>query len=962
MRASAEPSPMTASTRVGQLIRAQAQRAPRALALLEPGHEPIRYGELQTSIDDLVRQLRDFGILPGHRIGLILPNASATAAIILGLLDCCTLAPFNPGYQRREYEALFRRIGVDAIVTVGGEDHPGRDCARARAIPAIEISASEQRSEQFSVELPAGPAPGKPAADDTGAAPALVLHTSGSTAEAKIVPLSQRNLLASITALIDSLQLSAADRCLNMMPMFHIGGLLDMLLAPLAVGASVVTPRANNGATFFRCLHEFSPSCYQGVPTMLRDIVNTLKSDPALIRDTQPLRLIRSVSSALPNRLLHEVETLLSTSVIEIYGMTESAGVICSNPLAADAQRQGSVGLPQRCEVRILGADGKSLETGARGEVAVRGESIMRGYEGDGAVSEFSDGFLRTGDEGYLDADGYLYLCGRIKDIINRGGEKISPLEIDRVAEAHPAVKAAAAFALPHSTLGEEVGLAIIPDPGARYDESDLNAHLEANLSAHKLPRRIFYPKKLPRAAGGKLQRFRLARLSLEQIEQAPAGRAMPESALAHQLAGLWQAVLDVEKIGMDDNFFDLGGDSLSAAAISGELQRLYPLIELSGIYEYPTLRQLEQYLRERMDGTAVTGEPALGEFEISASVLPFMGAWQGSRLDRDSLIVGRNTDGNRTPLFWCVNGFSEFDALARQLHVDQPVYGMRSLYETGYKSDAATLRLARLYHDELLQIQPRGPYLVGGFCEGGKIAFLLAQLLRERGDTVATLMLQEQFVASPYGGRVAIFVCKPGRNNPYFNFTDAARGWRKYYSGDLQLYKINGRHKDCYLRPDIEFVARQIEREIQRALSYRHDDTIDRRNRLQRLPLDAYRASLRASPPTRVRPGASFDVDVEVTNDSSFDWMPTPASGLVLGARWLRPDGRIRTWMAGVSDIPRLLHPGESVNLPIRVRAPLRLQPFCLELDMVDDGVSWFNDMGSEPSRHLVDISIFGT
>lgn len=941
--------------RAAQWLDLQAQRDPDAIALIEPGRAPLTYAELQRQLDAFAAQLRDLGVTSAHRIALVMPNSSVTAALILGLMRHCTLVPLNPDYRAREFEYFYAQAAVDAVITDGGAAHAASRVARVRGIPVLEVTAADTQAGIFELSLPEDGL-GPPRQQDS--APELLMHTSGSTAEPKMVPLQSHNLLASIDNLVASLELHAGDRGLAMMPMFHIGAIVDLLLAPISVGASLVIPRENSATSFFSCLREFEPSWYQGVPTMLREIVAALKADPERLQQSRPLRLVRSVSSALPNRLLHEVESLLDTTVIEIYGMTETAGLICSNPLAQGAQKQGSVGLPCGCELRIVDAAGKPVATGDQGEILVRGDSLMAGYAGREAQArqDFSDGFLRTGDEGFRDADGYVFLCGRSKEIINRGGEKISPLEIDRVAETHPGVRAAAAFALAHASLGEEVALAVIPQSAQAFDEADLRAFLEARLSPHKLPRRIFYPPRLPRAAGGKLRRRALAEMLQHQDAQQPrpAWQA-PQSPLALELAALWERALAIQGVGLEDNFFDLGGDSLSAAAVVGELQLRFPSLHAAALYEHPTLAALTRHLEQLPSG----GDENVAAADIVGVLQPFLGAWKGERLDRDCLIIGRHTTGQRTPLFWCVNGFSEYDALAGLMDAQQPIYGMRSLYDTGYKSDSATLQLARLYVDEVLRIQPRGPYLVGGFCEGGKVAFLIAQMLRARGETVASLLLQEQFVASPYSGRVAMFVCKPGRNNPYYNFLDAPRGWRKYYSGDLQLYRMNGRHKDCYLQPDIEIVARQLRREMQRALAYRHDDALDRRNRLQRLPLDAYQAQLQTRAPSSVLPGSSFQIDVEITNTSAFDWQPTATSGILLGAKWIKSSGETRTWMAGASELSRELHPGESLRLPIRIRAPLRFKPHYLELDLVDDGVSWFGDMGSNPSRHLVNLSL---
>ena len=947
---------------LGRIVNAQATLNPDNEALISPGLEPLTFGQLQQLIDSTGNQLREFGVKPWHRVGVVLPNSSAMAALSLCLMNCCSLVPLNPGYSQREFEYFYSQIGVDILISRADDQLACVVTAAKQQILVIDFRPSERESGQFLLKFPATkPSPGSHSGENEASYP-LILHTSGSTANPKIVPLSHANILASVDNLVASLQLSDKDRCLNMMPLFHVGALVDLLLSPLSAGGSVVVTEKISGADFLDCLQSYQPSWYQAVPTMLKDVVTTIKSRPDLLPEKMPLRLVRSVSSALPNRLLHEVESLLDSVVIEIYGMTETSGLICSNPLESGRQKQGSVGTPQGCLVKIVTSSGKPVKTGQRGEIIIKGDGVMLAYENktDNRHNDFIDGYFRSGDEGYFDDEGYLYLTGRIKEIINRGGEKISPLEIDRVAESYPGVQAAAAFAIAHPTLGEEIGLAIVKDSHAGFNESEFFNFLESSLSAHKLPRRIYYPDMLPRAAGGKLKRYEIGKRLIEQENENPRQTWIkPETPVAIYLAKLWSHILEVENIGVQDNFFDLGGDSLSAAAFIGELKQQYPDLDASALYENKTIQDLENYLL----GLSAVGGPDLDsapqEYEFTETLKSFLSAWKGVRLSPDSLLVGTNTEGSRRPLFWCVNAFDHFEQLAKRMDSDQPVYGMRSLHRTDLKSDSTNLSLAHRYLQEIIQIQSKGPYLVGGFCEGGKIAFEIARLLKMRGESIASLILHDQFIASPYSGRVAMFVSKIGRTNPYHNFVDAPRGWRKYYAGDLQLYKINGRHKDCFREPNIDIFANQIKREMQRALSYPQDEGLDGRNQLQRLPLDAYQAQLEASPPSCILPGSSFKIDVRITNISNYTWLPTMSSGLVIGANWVNSEGATKYWMVGSSDIPETIHPGESLTLPMKIRAPFRLNRFYLELDLVDDGVSWFREMGSTSYRHLVKVSM---
>jgi acyl-CoA synthetase (AMP-forming)/AMP-acid ligase II len=327
-----------------------------------------------------------------------------------------------------------------------------------------------------------------------------------------MVPLSHRNLCASARNVRDSLALTAADRGLCIMPLFHIHGLVAALLAPLSAGGEVCCTPGFNALRFFAWLREVRPTWYTGVPTMHQAILARAARNVEAIRDSQ-LRFLRSSSSPLPPNVLRELEEVFQAPVIEAYGMTEAAHQMASNPLPPGRRKPGTVGLAAGPEIRVIDDQGEPAPAGTSGEIVIRGENVMTGYDAnpDANAAAFVGGWFRTGDQGAIDADGYLAITGRLKEIINRGGEKISPREVDEVIMAHPAVHQCVTFSVPHDLLGEDVAAAVVLREGASASDGELRRFAAERLADFKVPRKILILPAIPMGATGKLQRIGLA-------------------------------------------------------------------------------------------------------------------------------------------------------------------------------------------------------------------------------------------------------------------------------------------------------------------------------------------------------------------------------------------------------------------------------------------------------------------
>jgi acyl-CoA synthetase (AMP-forming)/AMP-acid ligase II/aryl carrier-like protein len=362
------------------------------------------------------------------------------------------------------------------------------------------------------------------------------------------------------------------------MPLFHIHGLVGALLSSLCAGASVFCT-SGFSTDFLTCLRESSATWYTAVPTMHQAILAQAVANPHLIAGHR-LRFIRSSSAALPPKVMAQLEATFNVPVVEAYGMTEAAHQMACNPLPPRRRKPGSVGIAAGPRIAVLDEAGASVPAMTVGEIAIRGENVTPGYDANplaNAHAFTADGWFRTGDQGYLDADGYLFISGRLKEIINRGGEKISPREIDEALLEHPQVALALAFSVPHLALGEEVAAVVVLHPDASVKEGDLRHFLSARLSYFKIPRRIVIASEIPKGPTGKPQRIGMAqRMGLvadapAQIVSAPYMPARND--FEQQMLMLIGQLLGVERVGVDDNFFLMGGDSLTAMQLLARIR-----------------------------------------------------------------------------------------------------------------------------------------------------------------------------------------------------------------------------------------------------------------------------------------------------------------------------------------------------------------------------------------------------
>jgi oxalate---CoA ligase len=495
---------------------------PSATALAAPGRSPLTYSALHDTIDATLAWLNAHGIGRNDRVAIVLDNGPEMAACFVACACGVASAPLNPAYRADEFEFYLGDLRAKALIVAEGSTSPAVEVAHKLGVRIVElVPLPDQGAGAFRLQTREDIL-FQPSAHGGLAEPddiSMVLHTSGTTSRPKIVPLAQKNLCASARHIGGTLRFTPQDRGLNIMPLFHIHGLIAGVLSPLAAGSQVFCTPGFNALKFFAWMDECAPTWYTAVPTMHQAILSRAGKNAEVIA-RHPLRFIRSSSSSMPPQVIAELEELFKAPLIESYGMTEATHQMASNPLPPAVRKPGSVGLAAGPEVGIMADDGSLLAAGQIGEIVIRGPNVTAGYENNPKANAeaFTNGWFRTGDQGVMDAEGYISLTGRLKEIINRGGEKVSPREVDEILMDHPAVAQVVVFGMPHPKLGEEVAACVVLREGQSVTERELQTFVGTRAADYKVPKKILFMDEIPKGATGKLQRIGLAQKLAAQL------------------------------------------------------------------------------------------------------------------------------------------------------------------------------------------------------------------------------------------------------------------------------------------------------------------------------------------------------------------------------------------------------------------------------------------------------------
>ena len=473
-------------------------------AIVAPDGATVTYDSLRSQVDDLSGQLRKMGVGRGDRVAIVLPSGIESIVCFLAVAATGTAAPLNPAYKADEFKFYMEDTNAAALITSAETGEEAREVASPSVLQIdasmnadgqVGLSSSSRNGVERSTE--------RPAPDDV----ALVLHTSGTTSRPKRVPLAHRNLTISAQNIVDTYQLSSEDVSLCVMPLFHVHGVVASTLSTLHSGGTVVVPPRFNALNFWPVAREHRATWFSAVPSMHQALLSRAQRGGGAGTGYDGLRFVRSCSAALPSSTMLEMEERFGVPMLEAYGMTEAAHQMASNPLPPGVRLPGTVGTGTGVGIGIMDDEGNLQNAGMQGEVVIQGPNVIQGYEDnpEANAASFTDGWFRTGDQGSLDDRGVLTLSGRLKEIINRSGEKISPVEIDDVLLMHPAVSESVAFGVPHRTHGEEPTAAVVLS--TQISEKELIAHCREHLADFKCPRTIHIVDAIPRTATGKVQR-----------------------------------------------------------------------------------------------------------------------------------------------------------------------------------------------------------------------------------------------------------------------------------------------------------------------------------------------------------------------------------------------------------------------------------------------------------------------
>jgi acyl-CoA synthetase (AMP-forming)/AMP-acid ligase II/thioesterase domain-containing protein len=705
-------------------LQQRAMEAPWAQALVAPGRDPLNYAELWNHLSATSAALDQAGVHAGSVAALALRNGPdfLTAALAITLRSAC--APLDLDLTRDECRIKLERIRASTLLLEDGVASPAGDVARELGMRVIHVRCSPDAPagifELGDIEDPSGIDRGR----QTDAA--LILMTTATTDAPKLVPRSRAALQIAATYNRQAFQLTAADRYLSCMPLSLSHGMSEAM-TQLTLGGLVFCAPAFQADKFCSWVERFLPTWFSVSPTINRTILTLARENPEIF-ERVPLRFIRSAAATPDPEVLLALEQLLNVPVLNGYGLTEVASAIRSTP---SARKPGAVGKSFGVEIAVMDESGNLLPPDVEGEILLRGPTVMSGYLDNPEANQtaFHNGWFRTGDLGRLDRDGFLFIVGRRKEMINRGGKKILPQEVDLVLARHPAIADAATFAIPHRSLGEDVAAAVVLRPDARASELDLRQFAARQLSAYKVPRRIVFVESIPRTTLGKLKRSALA----DQFKDlgAPGSMLRPKSidtertptAMETQLIGIWRRILSVEHVGIDDSFFDLGGDSLSAALMLAQAEKLLdpaagPL-DGSDFYDCPTVAAL-------------------------AGIMAQSAARRG-REDSINRILLLQKHGSRVPFFCFSNSRInpyQFRHLSRELGPDQPFFVVCPPPAAQDRRLLRAQEIARQSAASIRALRTHGPYLIGGYCYGGVLAFETARQLVEDGEDVALLAL----------------------------------------------------------------------------------------------------------------------------------------------------------------------------------------------------------------------------
>jgi len=831
-----------------------AVNTPNAIAMVAPDRDDASFSYFYETVIKTRTIFDKVGIQPRARAGILISNPTEYAVASFAISSGAISVPISPYISPSEAGRLFKLLKLENLVTDLSPDSPVIVATlKAGVTPVFIASQPDKPCGTFRVlNEPVSESCrwGFNSLDDIS----LILQTSGSTANPKLVPLQERAL---ITDLIPdkkrNLNLTINDRCLNFMPLNHLSGLHAGIYAPLYAGGSSALTGVYNKSLFFQWLKQLRPTWFATSPAHFKDIIKGYDEETIAceLKNTF-LRFIVTGAAPITNQFGLRLEKTLGVPLIQGYGMTETLGIAVNTN---DYPKIGSVGKAMGMEIGIFDQDNQNCAPYKTGLIKVKGETVFKGYLDNDEANKaaFDNGWFITGDMGWLDEDGYLYLTGRLKETINKGGEKISPEEVETWLTNYPAIEEAVVFGISHPVLGEEVAAAIVLHPDQKtIDISDLKMYLSKELFEFKIPVHILVTGKLPKSENGKIMRREAISLFYPQISiiHHNSSSNSPCTPVEQYVFGWFNKILNTSDIGIDEEFTSLGGTSFNVAELlsgmEAELGEIIPVVTFmraSSVAKFSKVLESKYNLainkilqtkdpvffehkdidkkkmeagyscdsspgdpiqllatelgylskKEDTENTVRESREEISFEDILIAQKKFFSSWQGVKRNDDSLIAGFNVQMYKIPLFWCFQGFEEFQRMSQI--IDRPLYGMRSGNLLSI-NPADIKNLAKCYANEIEDLYKTGPIISGGNCQGAFVAWEISRELKSRGREIALICLMEANISESYEGNVSMFYGMDSPFNPLLSKEDSIAAFTKMIGNYPVDYRKKGSRK----------------------------------------------------------------------------------------------------------------------------------------------------------------------